>query len=58
MKDAQDAANDLLGSLSVDGIAIDSDNRNIDFRDVSSSDIESARQKANGPLSQIVSSLS
>ena len=59
VKDAQDAANDLLGSLSVDGITIDSDNLpNIDFQNVSSSDIESARQKANDALSQIVSSLS
>ena len=58
-KDVQDAANDLLGSLSVDGITIDSDNLpNIDFQNVSSSDIESARQKANDALSQIVSSLS
>ncbi len=51
VKDAQDAANDLLGSLSVDGITIDSDNLpNIDFQNVSSSDIESARQKANDAL--------
>lgn len=58
-KSKTDTVTSLLNSLSADGITIDSQNLpNIDFSNVSSTDIENARQTASDALSQVVSSLS